>query len=183
VKHFMPMVEKAIGDTALIEPEFAPAIAKLAADFQFSSARSAGLSLRKRLPQLAREEKKELGLRANAFFSREAESMLTDKGRKQPIEAFETVFLRVISINTGNRSEKQATAVGATEYMWCSVGDERTCPECRGRDGKFFRYDDRIRIGFPGNCSSCSAENCRCRASPLLPGMTKAELRRLNASP
>ena len=71
--------------TRLIEDEFAQPLQR--------HPRELATQVRKQGQQLSRDEKKGLGIRANAFMSREALADLTDKGLSSPLAAHEQTVL------------------------------------------------------------------------------------------
>jgi SPP1 gp7 family putative phage head morphogenesis protein len=75
-------------------------------------------------------------------------------------------------------TQRRQRAIGVTRYQWQTVGDERVRASHRAHDGKFFDWaKPPAGTGHPGH-----DVRCRCRASPVLPGMTEAELKLLNAA-
>lgn len=57
----------------------------------------------------------------------------------------------------------QQQAAGVTRYIWRAVGDERTRPEHRRRDGQIFYWSSPPPDGHPGE-----PVLCRCVAEPML---------------
>lgn len=60
-------------------------------------------------------------------------------------------------------AQYQMELAGVTSYIWRVVGDERTRPEHRARDGEVFSWATPPADGHPGQ-----APLCRCYAEPLL---------------
>jgi hypothetical protein len=171
----LPLVERAVRRTGLIKSEYIPAIAAMMAGSP--DARSEGVALvnRKSGTQLSAEEKKALGLRRNAFFSREVEAMLTDAGRANPLGALPVTMHHVTNAQAARRDIANAHAAGITKYRWRSSRDPDTCKFCRGRNGKLFVFPASLDDidGFPGSCVGCTDDLCRCYAEAVVPGFTK----------
>jgi SPP1 gp7 family putative phage head morphogenesis protein len=75
-------------------------------------------------------------------------------------------------------TQRRQRAIGVTRYQWQTVGDERVRTSHRAHDNRFFDWSKPpAGTGHPGH-----DVRCRCRASPVLPGMTEAELKLLNAA-
>ena len=47
-------------------------------------------------------------------------------------------------------------------WVWISVGDNRTCPDCADRNGTYLTYNEWQNSGFPGEGSTICGGNCRC---------------------
>jgi hypothetical protein len=116
--------------------------------------------------QLSREEKKAIGLRSNAFLSRQAFNDLTEAGLKNPLKAHETVLLRVTFTFQRYRSLEAIKASGL-------VGDKvfkgmkydvlnMQCAVCGPMDGKTIPIDEATIFPFPG--CTCGTANWGYRA-------------------
>lgn len=70
----------------------------------------------------------------------------------------------------GQMQERRQRDLGVKSFIWKTVGDERVRPTHRARNGKEFRYDR------PGPRPGAEIR-CRCSASPVLPGLTAADIR------
>lgn len=91
---FYPFAAEAVNSLGYIDPSHIKTVALLQSLCVTHHPRGVATKYRKRGEQLSREEKKALGLRSNAFYSREAFEALTDKGKKSPILAYENTLLR-----------------------------------------------------------------------------------------
>ncbi len=172
-RHFLPYARTAIDRIGLIKPEYAQTIADLAEQYQFSSSSHADLATRKSGTQLDAKAKRALGVRSNTFYSTQALAMLTEAGKARPMEAIEITLRQTLRSAQANLStpkrpseRKRATDIGCTHYIWRAVNDERTCKECRKKDGKFFSYNESAN--YPGECDNCTSPGCRCYAEPVL---------------
>lgn len=93
----------------------------------------------------------------------------TPEQRKADDEAY-AAELRRRGISRSGLDRRRQMASGITHYRWRSMGDERTCPTCRKRDGKRFAWANPPPGGHPGEgaCEGCG--HCRCFAEPIFPG-------------
>lgn len=87
-------VREAITALGLIVSEAEDRMLALLRDQMDIHPRQISTIYRKEGEQLSRDEKKGLGLRSNAFLSRQAFEDLTEDGRDEPLTAHETVLLR-----------------------------------------------------------------------------------------
>jgi hypothetical protein len=87
-------VREAISALGLIASEAEDRMASLLRDQMDIHPGQIATSYRKDGEQVSKEEKKALGLRSNAFLSRQAFGDLTEDGRNESLTAHETVLLR-----------------------------------------------------------------------------------------
>ena len=80
-------IDEAITELGLLEMTAKPNLELLVKRCIREGFRAVATAHRKDGPQLDKSEKKELGIRANAFMSRRAASELTEKGMENPLEA------------------------------------------------------------------------------------------------
>lgn len=125
-------VDEAIGHLGLLRPEAAPAIAAMIDDLGSLSPRGIVTTYRKRGEQLSAEEKRALGVRSNAFLSREAYADLTAAGRDDPLSAHETTLLRAIFSVFRAKTVNNAIEAGFDRFEYNGV--DPSCPFC-GRSG------------------------------------------------
>jgi len=84
---FSDAIDEAITELELLEMAAKPNLEGLVKRGMREGFRAVATAHRKDGPQLDKSEKKELGIRANAFMSRQAASELTEKGMESPLEA------------------------------------------------------------------------------------------------
>jgi hypothetical protein len=97
---------------------------------------------RKEGEQLTRDELKALGLRANAFMSRQARAEITDKGLAEPLQAHEKTLLRAFFTFARWRSFRNDAVnlknmdidVGALSWKYSMLPP--VCARCRSLDGE-----------------------------------------------
>lgn len=103
--------------------------------------------------QLSREEKRVVGVRANAFLSRQAFDELTDLGKAKPLQAHELTLLRAEF--TRIRKRKIALAEHPELGPFASFSHHRLTSKCHGCDRLrgFGRMEARwVQIMPPVDC-------------------------------
>lgn len=75
---------------------------------------------------------------------------------------------------TGQLAQHRQQDIGVKQYIWRTMGDERTRPTHRALNGKTCSWAKAPPEGHPG-----FPVRCRCYADPLLPEMTEGELQLL----
>lgn len=109
--------------------------------------------------QLSNDEKRALGLRSNAFMSRKAFGDLTEKGRKVPLKAHDTVLLRATFTLSRYKTIKTVRADSIPElrdeFKYDVLSME--CPVCKRLDGTIVKGDDVFV--FPPDQCVCDTAN------------------------
>jgi hypothetical protein len=97
-------IDEAIGHLGLLKPTAKPSIEALIPRCMAEGFKAVALSHRKDGEQLAKEEKKALGIRSNGFMSRTAASELSEAGKLKPLEAhFLTLWRADFTIDRARR--------------------------------------------------------------------------------
>ncbi|MEN5103777.1 hypothetical protein [Brucella anthropi] len=129
---FLPFAEESVLALKLIHETHIPTIAMLLSFCITHHPREVATKYRKRGEQLTTAEKQALGLRSNAFFSRDALNALTDKGRLRPKDSFETTLLRGVFSHSRARSIGSTTDVDHAYLKYSSMFND--CPTCKQLD-------------------------------------------------
>lgn len=97
-RHELPAlaVAEAVRSLGYVQEAAAPALLRLLDECETEHPRSACARYRGAGEQLDRQEKRALGIRANAAMSRQAASELTTRGRSNPLRAHELTVLRAV---------------------------------------------------------------------------------------
>ena len=115
--------------------------------------RSVATAYRKGGEQLSREEKKALGVRANAFMSRQAADELTDAGKARALTAHETTLLRAgFTENRFNRLHAHdASPDSIMRYFdgFQYQTNATDCPFCKSVDGTVVQQEDAAILPSP----------------------------------
>ena len=154
------LVKRACIDTGLINPAAASWIAPyveqgeregLGYDTIARNVRSVG-------DQLTADEKRALGIRANAKACRKYVDALTPLGREKPLDAGFLVVQRAMHQRAvGDPFEIfKPGIVDEVEIMFAA--DNRTCDAVKKLDGKRYRQGELPRLPL----ADCDAEYCRC---------------------
>lgn len=146
---FLPFAEEAVKALGYIEPSHTRTLALLQSLCVTHHPREVATKYRKRGEQLSREEKKALGLRSNAFYSREAFDALTDKGKKSPILAYENTLLR--GSFSYFRSTSIASSVGVNHAYLKYTSMFFDCDVCAKLNGQMIKPDQAHWMP-PSNC-------------------------------
>lgn len=154
-------IKEAISALGLIRPESEDRMLALLRDRMDIHPRQISTGYRKEGEQLSKEEKKALGLRSNAFLSRQAFEDLTEDGRDEPLTSHETVLLRATftvnrcrtleSLKTSELSDMKAFQGIKYDVM------EMSCPVCGPLDGKVIRIEEAAI--FPIEGCTCDTAN------------------------
>lgn len=147
-------VEEAITSLGYLKLESAPVMATLLPLCDTHHPNAVAAQYRKRGEQISRDEKKALGLRSNAFMSREAVVDLTEKGRERPLEAHATTLLRA------SFSAVRARSIASTprdRYTTLRYDPPfRDCPACAALSGQSVPHESISPFPLDG----CSREAC-----------------------
>lgn len=131
-------VAEAIASLAYVKAEAAPTIRRLLETQMEPFAGETVDGYRKQGEQLSDAEKKERGIRKNAFMSRRAADDLTDKGWSKPLDAHAVTVRRALFAWTRVRKIRQAQEIGCDDFKYDSVMDG-VCPACDALDGKIVK--------------------------------------------
>ncbi|MCR6502468.1 hypothetical protein MUO32_25915 [Shinella sp. CPCC 101442] len=158
-------VREAISALGLIKAEAEDTIVGFLADEMEIHPRQT-LTEYRRGEQLSKDEKKAIGVRSNAFLSRQAFHDLTEAGLECPLKAHETVLLRATFTFQRYQTIQSTKAAGL-------VGDKvfkgmkydvlnMHCAICGPMDGKTIPIDEATIFPFPG--CTCDTANWGYRA-------------------
>ena len=143
-------VDEAIQSLGYIKPEVASRLVRLIQRNENQHPKQIATSHRKEGEQLSSEEKKALGLRANAMMSRDALGDLTDKGLTVPLAAHEQTILRASLAWGRAKSIASESDMGVSKWE-CLAPFPADCPGCKRLDGKVLSVSDVAPIG-PHDC-------------------------------
>lgn len=143
-------VDEAIGTLGYIKPEAAEKLVLLIDKNKDTHPKAIATSHRKEGPQITKDEKKKMGIRANAFFSEKAQQELTKKGLENPLIAHEQTILRAsLAASRAQRISKEQ-AQGIEQWKFSGAGPE-DCAGCRRLEDKVISIDDAVPTG-PHDC-------------------------------
>lgn len=134
-KRLFPFAEEAVTALGFIKPQHVDLIATLLTLCEVHHPREIFTKFRKRGEQLSRDEKKAIGLRANAFMSREAYDQLTAVGHKEPLDAHYVTLLRAtFSMFRDRTLRSDVVHHPGANLSYCAI--DRQCSTCRRLDGQ-----------------------------------------------
>ncbi|WP_395642772.1 hypothetical protein [Rudaea sp.] len=116
---------------------------------------------RKTGEQLSRDEKRALGLRSNAFLSRQAFNELTPRGRSVPLQAHEVTLLRA-EFTRGRRrviSTNIPADVRGFEYFKHDPSNGK-CPACQRLKAMGRVQASQVQIMPPVDCAMDACNLC-----------------------
>jgi hypothetical protein len=143
-------VDEAIKSLGYLKPEAALKLVNLIHDNRHQNSKQISTLYRKGGEQLTSEEKKHLGIRANAMMSKQAINDLTEKGLSKPVSAHEQTILRASL--AWSRSNNMADGSGAGTSKWEVLAPfPDKCPGCKRLDGKFIFAGEMEPTG-PHDC-------------------------------
>jgi hypothetical protein len=143
-------VDEAIQSLGYVKPEAAQKLCDLMAADPHASHKSVSTAYRKSGTQLSTEEKKALGIRANAFMTKEAFADLTAKGCQIALGAHEITMRRAAFAH--GRVLKIADAREAGVKEWKAMGLPEGCPGCKRLVDTKLGADDISPTG-PHDCA------------------------------
>lgn len=151
-------LSSAIQALGVVKPEAEGVLLPLLEECLVYGPRAVGTKLRKQGEQLARAEKKALGLRANAFLTREVLELLTELGRKDPIRAIECTLGRASFDFYRHRSVSGGRKAGFDAFR--VMGAHNECRGCSryGNGEHHLHTGDEVLSGIPP--SDCDREMC-----------------------
>ena len=71
-----------------------------------------------------------------------------------------------VGMASNNGSRGTFESAGVKEFQWISVGDNKVCPDCKGRHGELGAMDYFRNIGLPQSGFSICQQSCRCQLLP-----------------
>lgn len=162
-------VNEAIQTLGYLKPETAEKIVQMAKKNSEQHPRAIATAYRKAGEQLTADEKKRLGLRANAFMSKAAMADLTAKGLAAPLAAHETTILCATLAHSRVANLTNEKALGITSWE-CVAAFEKECPGCARMKGQVFSAGEVL----PTGPQDCFREAC---ATVYIPKVNFQELR------
>ncbi|PZU78172.1 MAG: hypothetical protein DI546_04225 [Rhizobium sp.] len=139
-------MREAISALGLIVPEAEEHMTAILRDQMDIHPRQIATDYRKHGEQLSKAEKNALGLRSNAFLSRQAFQELTEDGKEEPLTAHETVLLRATFTYNRYRTLQSIQAsdlVGTNVFKGVKYDVlNMSCPVCAPLDGKTIQLDE-----------------------------------------
>jgi hypothetical protein len=156
-------VDEAIQSLGYIKPEAAKTLARLIDTHKNEAAKAIATRHRKDGPQVSTDEKKALGIRANAFLSIAAKAELTEKGLDCPLVAHEQTILRASLAASRAASISQEQAFGVEQWRFCGTGVDN-CPGCKRLDDKVISIDEAV----PTGPHDCARDACAAAYSPSI---------------
>jgi hypothetical protein len=153
---YLPYVQEAIASLGYIRPEFDSALAIMLEANEGLHPQEIGRKYRKNGEQLPANEKRALGLRSNAFFSREALESLTEKGRSNIKDAHATTLLRAMF--GFFRARTIASANIANIHQFQVMPSHEGCPGCERLNGQVISSNEAAALFPPPDCAreACS---------------------------
>lgn len=147
-------VDEAIQSLGYVKPEAAPKLCDLITHDPTLSYRSVSTAYRKSGTQLSTDEKKALGIRANAFMTKEALAELTDKGRANALGSHEITMRRAAFAHGHVREIAEAQRAGVSSWKVMAAPGE--CPGCQRLN------DSNLSAGeiLPTGPHDCAREAC-----------------------
>ena len=164
-----PRTLEAIAGLGYIRPEFDAALAIMLEANEGLHPREIARKYRKNGEQLSANEKRALGLRSNAFLSREALESLTKKGRSNIKDAHTTTLLRAMF--GFFRARMIADAKKADIHQFKVLSGPRGCPACDRLEGQLISANEAAFLPPP----DCAREACSITLFPwkdFLAGVT-----------
>ncbi|MBB3694874.1 hypothetical protein [Sphingomonas sp. BK580] len=135
----MEAAREAVETLKLVTPAAIGTIAGLLQDDMRDHPRAVAANYRKAGDQISDAEKRDLGIRKNAFLSREALARLTIEGRLEPLTAHERTLLRAtFTLIRGRRIAKEVELQVQLGKAFLGFEHEilgRQCPACNRLDG------------------------------------------------
>ena len=153
--------QEAVEHLGLLKPEAAATIKDLLSDFQGEHPRSVCTAYRKMDEQLSDDEKRAIGIRANASLSRAALAEISEKGMLDPIRAHETTLLRASFVIFRHRNAQSYARMMADhpDYpveIQYDVFHPDACTVCTGLD----------RTPVPSDWGLFAPAGCTCLTAP-----------------
>src|SRR3954451_17932912 len=145
-----PFVREAIDALRYLQPAACAAVAEAMERLVGLHANEIGAAIRKEGAQLSADEKNMLRLDSDDFMSQTALDMLTAKGRRNPIEAFDTTILRA---NFAQLRERNITFVEQHEgYFLKAFGVVSGCPGCEHFNRREMTAEQARKLLPPKSC-------------------------------
>jgi hypothetical protein len=151
---FIQSAHEAVSSLKLLRSSAVETIAGMLSDCSILHPRAVTTAYRKNGEQLGKEDKKALGLRANAFLSKTAAAELSEAGLRRPLEAHEVTLLRAHFNAMRRAAVEKAETIDADFFEYSTISND--CPGCvRMRDQKMSADDLR-----PSHPPDCEREAC-----------------------
>lgn len=152
---------EAVDHLGLLRPEAAATVINLLSNFQGEHPRSACTAYRKTGEQLSDDEKRENGIKVNAFMSRAALAEISEKGLADPIRAHEITLLRASFVTFRHRNAQSCARMMADhpDYpieIQYDVFHPDACPVCASLD----------RTPVPPDWGLFAPAGCTCVTAP-----------------
>ena len=158
-------VREAISALGLVKPEAEDTIVRFLVDEIETHPRQTLTQYRKG-EQLTKEEKNAIGLRSNAFMSRQAFDDLTEEGLVEPLRAHETVLLRATFTVQRHSTIRQLMESGiVADKSFKGVKYDvlnMDCPVCGPLHGRIIQIEEASI--FPLKGCTCATANFGYRA-------------------
>ena len=145
----LAVAKEAVSSLNLLKPEATATIRDLLDDTFVNHPRAICLEYRKAMPQLTDEEKRYAGMKANAFFSRQAYQQLSESGRQAPLAAHETTLLRATFSLRRFATVVDSKKAGITQVQYEMLNMD--CPWCAANDGVIVDWN-QARVLPPPEC-------------------------------
>ena len=157
----MGAAQEAVEHLGLLKPGAAATIKDLLCDFHGEHPRSVCTTYRKMGGQLSDDEKRAIGIRANAFLSRAALAEISEKGMLDPIRAHEITLLRASFVIFRHRNAQSYARMMANhpDYpieIQYDVFHPDACTVCSGLD----------RTPVPADWGLFAPTGCTCLTAP-----------------
>ena len=157
---FLSYVQESIAALGYIKPEFDTALAIMLEANEGQNPTEIARKYRAIGEQLSRDEKRALGLKANAFFSRQALESLTEKGRSNIKDALATTLLRAMFGFFRDRTIARAKAADIHQFR---VSPSHSgCPACDRLNGQLISSNEAAFFPPP----DCAREACSVWLAP-----------------
>lgn len=159
-KRFVDYLTDACSATGLVEPDAAKWMSKTMAPMLDTGLEAVARAIRNTGDPLSKEEKKELGLRANVKVGHTYLAALTARGREEAYNAAFLVAQRALHSHSidGIISDARAASDIIRGLEVVAAHDDRNCSTIKAYDGKVFALDELPILPLP----ECDAEYCRC---------------------
>lgn len=147
---FLDHIIEAIERLGYIKSEYAYTLAIFLEAQQGAHPRSIAREYRKQGEQLTADEKQALGIRASAFYSREALESLTDLGREKIIGAHDATLLYAMLKHYRQRTIREAAEAGIHRFIILAASME--CSGCNRLRDTIISSNEAESL-FPDDCN------------------------------
>jgi hypothetical protein len=157
---YLPHVQEAILSLGYIKPEYDTALAIMLESNEGQHPKTIALAYRKIGEQISRDEKRALGLRSNACFSREALESLTPAGFLKLRDSHVTTLLRAALSYFRSRMIDDCRKVNI--YQFKVFAAFKDCPGCMKLGGQIIGSNHAAML----RPNSCAREACALSIMP-----------------